>query len=107
MDYAVDRQDADPDSMLELYRRAIAARRTVWLAGTEPTWDVVPGRDDVLVLVRGRARTVVVFGTEPVELPTEWGEIVVASAPVTGRSLPGNAAAWLHPQGTPAVRRTR
>ena len=105
-EYAVDRQDADPGSMLELYRRAIAARRAVWLAGTAPTWDVVPARDDVLVLVRGDARAVVVFGTEPVELPAEWGEVVIASAPVTGRSLPGNAAAWLHPQGTPTVRRT-
>ncbi|MGH8833558.1 MAG: glycoside hydrolase family 13 protein [Actinomycetes bacterium] len=93
--YAVDRQDGDPGSTLELYRAALAIRRELWAGGAATRWDAIDHRDDVLVLVRGDARVAVVFGRDPVELPAGWGEIVLASTPMTGRSLPGNSAAWL------------
>jgi alpha-glucosidase len=93
--YAVDRQDGDPSSTLELYRAALAVRRELWAGGAAPRWDTIDRRDDVLVLVRGHARVIVVFGPDQVELPAGWGEIVVASAPLTGRTLPGNSAAWV------------
>lgn len=93
--YAIDRQDGDPGSTLELYRAALAIRRELWAGGAAPRWDAIDHLDDVLVLVRGDARAVVAFGPDPVELPDGWGEIVLASAPMIGRSLPGNSAAWL------------
>jgi alpha-glucosidase len=101
--YAVDRQDGDPGSMLELYRAALATRRGLWTGGAAARWDTIDGRDDVLTFVRGDARVVVAFGPDPVELPAGWGEIVLASAQVTGRSLPGNSAAWLHRQPVAAA----
>ncbi|MCI0688215.1 MAG: glycoside hydrolase family 13 protein [Sporichthyaceae bacterium] len=92
---AVDVQQERPDSMLALYRQALACRRELWAGDAELTWDDRLDRADLLVLTRGSARAVVAFGPDPVELPAELGEIVLASVPMTGRTLPGNAAAWL------------
>jgi len=95
--YAEHLEDDDPASMLNLYRAALSVRRDVFSAppsdGLE--WDDTLGRHDVLVLRRADARAVVSFADEPVELPEEWGRVVLASAPLDGRILPGTAAAWL------------
>jgi alpha-glucosidase len=96
-DYAVDVAEADDRSMLALYREALHSRRATF---TQPapegmSWDDSLARDDVMVVRRGNARAVVTFGDEPVDLPEEWGRVVVASEPLDGRRLPGTAAAWL------------
>lgn len=83
--------------MLALYREALRWRRATF---TQPplegmTWDDSLGRDDMVVVRRGNSRSVVAFGDDPVELPEEWGRVVVASERLDGRTLPGTAAAWL------------
>ncbi len=91
--YAVSRQAGDPQSMLSLYRAALRLRRGHFAGDLD--WDDSLGRDDVLVFVRGDARSVVTFGDDPVELPESWGTVALSSAPLDGRQLPGDAAAWL------------
>jgi alpha-glucosidase len=95
--HAVDVAEADHHSMLALYREALRSRRATF---TQPplegmTWDDSLSRDDVVVIRRGNSRAVVAFGDDPVELPDEWGRVVVASEALDGRTLPGTAAAWL------------
>nr|WP_307864917.1 glycoside hydrolase family 13 protein [Myceligenerans salitolerans] len=100
-DLAVERQATDPGSMLTLYRRMIAARRTepglrddafAWLElpGT------LPGDDtDLLAFTRGTGFACVVnLGTEPVALPDD-ATVILTSAPLTddGR-LASDTAAW-------------
>ncbi len=92
-DYAADKQEVDPTSMLTLYRAALARRRELF-AG-DLVWDDSLGRDDVLVARRGEARCVIAFGDEPVSMPEEWGTVVIASQPLDGRVLPGASAAWI------------
>jgi alpha-glucosidase len=100
--YAVDVARADVDSTYNLYRRALALRAALWAASGERLhWLPTPGREDVLAFGRGGSVCVCVCGDEPYEVPTEWGELVLASARPTGRLLPGDAAAWLRP-GAPA-----
>ncbi len=91
--YAVSRAAGDPRSMLSLYREALRLRRGQFAGDLE--WDDSLGRDDVMVFARGAARCVVAFGDDPVELPESWGRIDLASAPIDGRTLPCDTAAWL------------
>jgi alpha-glucosidase len=92
--YAVDRLEADPDSTLQLYRRAVAERRRLQ---TEErlTW-VEDVSSSVLHFVRpGGWHTVTNFGTAAVPLPA--GHIVVASGPLDGdgADLPPDTTAWV------------
>ena len=93
---AVDAEQADPDSTYNLYRRALGLRDALWSGPDEPLrWLPTGARDDVLALARGRVACVAVCGDQPFEAPSEWGDIVLASAPPTGRLLPGESAVWL------------
>ena len=79
--YAVDTERADPDSTYNLTRRALALRGALWSEPDEPLrWLATPGRGDVLAFARGDAVCACVCGPDPFELPTEWGEVVLASA---------------------------
>ncbi|NUQ88593.1 MAG: glycoside hydrolase family 13 protein [Glycomyces artemisiae] len=87
-------QQADPDSFLHLYRTAIRLRRTEpALRGPDFAWaDAAPG---VLAFTRGAdLQCVVNFGDDPIDLPAHTG-VLLASAPLDGGRLPGDAAAWL------------
>ncbi|WP_335988185.1 glycoside hydrolase family 13 protein [Glycomyces sp. MUSA5-2] len=87
-------QEADPDSFLHLYRAAIRLRRTEpALRGPDFAWaDAAPG---VLAFTRGAdLQCVVNFGDDPIDLPAHKG-VLLASAPLDGGRLPGDAAAWL------------
>ncbi|MFE2381626.1 glycoside hydrolase family 13 protein [Streptomyces misionensis] len=91
--YAVDRQERDPDSMLTLYRRAIALRPRFGTGSL--TW--LPTPEDVLAFSRaGGAICVVNFSATPAELPAH-SELLLSSGPLdeTGR-LPQDTAAWLY-----------
>ena len=81
-------QEGDPDSTLELYRAALAARRTLPHADTVD----VSVDGDVLTVVRGDLRVVLNCGTTPVPLPA--GDVVLASGPVEA-TLPADTAVWL------------
>lgn len=78
--------------MLELYRRAIALRRSHVPAEESLSWlDLGAG-----VLAFRRASDLVcvtTFGIDPVPLPA--GEVLIATAPVIDGLLPGEATAWL------------
>ncbi|WP_163544240.1 glycoside hydrolase family 13 protein [Occultella kanbiaonis] len=89
-------QDADPASMLGLYRTMLALRRTDPDLATETlTWE---GRndDEVLTFRRGtRLLCVVNTGADPIDLPRHESALL-ASAPLpTATTLPAHAAAWL------------
>jgi len=91
---SVEAQEADADSMLHLYRRAVALRPTgpfEWLDDFGP---------DVVAYARGDVACVVNTSAAPVRLP-RGAEVVLASAPLLdhgahdGAALPPDAAAWL------------
>ena len=82
-------QEGDPDSTLEFYRTALAARRE-W-ARDEVAEVHVEVDGDLLTLRRGALVVTMNCGDQPVPLPE--GELVVASGPV-GSTLPPDTAAW-------------
>jgi alpha-glucosidase len=102
---SVEAQEADPGSMLHLYRAMLAVRRAEpALAGDGLTWVVLPGAgDDVLAFARtsthapgGSLVCAVNLGTAPVPLPA-GADVVLASAPLHDGALPTDTAVWYHP----------
>jgi alpha-glucosidase len=88
---AVEAQDGDPLSTLELYRHALRLRHT--LQGAEELqW--IPAEKAVLHFVRpGGWHAITNFGDTAVRLPE--GELAVASGPTQSGLLPGNTTAWV------------
>jgi alpha-glucosidase len=95
--YAVDVELTDPASFLSLYRRALELRREVWAGpGAALEWVDLPGREpDAFAFRRGSSTCLVNCSAEPIELPAAWGEVVLASAPVDGRTAAPACAVWL------------
>ncbi len=96
-DLTVEAQQRDPGSTLAFYRRALATRKQV----TDDLPDevrLVDGPPDTLAFVRGDGLVCVLnCGDDAAALPVEAGEPVIASAPLTGRFLPPDTAAWFRP----------
>jgi alpha-glucosidase len=92
-DRAVSVQEGQPDSSLELYRRAIALRRQLD-SGASFTW--VETRDPrVLRFTRGGGwECVVNFSAQPLPLS---GEVLLTSDPHAGSALAPDTAAWVRP----------
>ena len=91
----VQAQEADPASMLWLYRQALRLRKREAALGDGPlTWlDSAPG---VLAFRRGDFFTSVTnLGGEPVALP-DHDSILLASTPLADGLLPPDSTAWLH-----------
>ena len=89
---AVDVQDGQEGSTLNLYRRALGLRRKLQ-AAEDLEWVSAPG-DRVLHFLRpGGWRSVTNFGSEPVPLPA--GTVVVSSAPLEGDLLPADTTVWI------------
>lgn len=88
----VEAEQADPESTLSFYRRALEARRTIQDAGDELAVSV---DGDLLDVRRGSLRILLNCGDSAVDIPADAGQVVIASGPVSGRSLPPNTAAWL------------
>ena len=92
--YSVEAQANVPDSMLRLYQETLSLRENC-VIDEEVRWDPRLDQGPVLAFWRGGYVLVMVnTGEDPVPLPEE--EVMVASVPLEGRSLPGNAAVWLH-----------
>ncbi len=92
----VEAESGDPDSMLELYRRALWQRRAQPELG-DGAFAWLPGPDRVLVFSRGtgaRFFCMVNLSERSVELPTA-GTVVLASGALDGGLLPPDTAAWL------------
>jgi alpha-glucosidase len=93
----VEAQLGDPDSMLELYRAALALRRTEPGLGSEREslrW--LDTAENVLAFRRGdEVACVVNLSAAPVELP-EHNAVLLTSSPLTDEGLlPPDCAAWL------------
>jgi alpha-glucosidase len=93
-------QEAQPDSTLALYRRALGWRRRL-LPGTGEELDWASGAaggrtsPDVVHFRRpGGWQSITNFGARPVPLPS--GTIIVASSPLPGGLVPPNTTVWLH-----------
>jgi alpha-glucosidase len=93
--FAVATQHDDSSSCLHLYRSALTSRRLIFSDETDTVKWLTPRRKDVIAFRRGRAICVVVVGPEPYKLPSTWGQLVLSSADVVNRTLPGDSAAWL------------
>ncbi len=90
--FARDQQQESPDSTLELYRTALRARDEHDLGMGSVQW--LTGYDhDVVALRNGSITVIANLGSTPVELPA--GEIVLASGPLDGRSVPTDTTVWL------------
>lgn len=92
---SVTAQTGDPDSMLELYRSALRLRREHPGFGADAlTWLDAP--DGVLRFGRAESLEVVANLTaDDVPLALDGRRVLLASAPLAGHRLPGDAAAWL------------
>jgi alpha-glucosidase len=87
-------EDLDPDSTLNLYRRALRARHDL-LAAEALEW-VGHDRQTVLHVTRpGGWQVITNFAGDPVRLPS--GRVVIASGPLPGGHLPADTTAWLVP----------
>jgi len=92
-DLAVDREEADPGSVLHRYRTALRARRDV--DQDAPLSWLETGRSDVLAFRRGDLVCVTVFDGPAYDVPADWGAPVLSSDPmVTGSSLPAGTSGW-------------
>ncbi|MFE6256279.1 glycoside hydrolase family 13 protein [Agromyces sp. NPDC057865] len=89
---ARDAQRGIPGSTLSLYGDALRLRREHALGAGTLSW--LPGFPDAVVALRNGTVVVVAnTGTVPVELPA--GEVLLASGPLDGRTLPHDTTAWL------------
>jgi alpha-glucosidase len=87
-------QEADPESTLSFYRLALRTRREV-TDGLPDEVTLLDGEPDTLAFVRGGGLVCVLnCGETPVRVPTEAGDLVVASGPLEGNLLPADTAAW-------------
>ncbi|MFP8905396.1 glycoside hydrolase family 13 protein [Streptomyces atacamensis] len=88
-------QDRDPSSMLNLYRSALALRRSHPALGDGTlTWDSAPD-DPVLSFVRTPGfRCVANLSGDPVTLPAH-SVVLLASEELEGGRLPGDTTVWL------------
>ncbi|MFC9559799.1 glycoside hydrolase family 13 protein [Agromyces sp. NPDC056965] len=91
----VQAQEADPGSMLWLYRQALRLRHREAALGDGPmTW--LDGDPQVLAFRRGETFVSVTnLGADPVALP-DHDSILLASTPLVGGLLPPDSTAWLH-----------
>lgn len=95
-DLAVDAEASDPGSTLSLYREALRLRHPLQ-TGETLEW-IETGRSDVLRFARPNGWQIVTnFGTEPFDLGADAADVVLASIPLEGSVLLGEATAWLAP----------
>jgi alpha-glucosidase len=87
----VESQQADQNSMLELYRDGLKIRRESLGDGTLTWMDSAPG---VLMFTREALTCIVNLTPEPIDLP-EYSEILLTSSPLEETRLPSDTTAWL------------
>ncbi|MGH3353646.1 MAG: glycoside hydrolase family 13 protein [Nocardioides sp.] len=90
-DLTVAAQTGRPDSTLEFYRSALAARRRYARGGEQVRFLDVP--DDVIAFRRGRLSVFLNCGAGPTPLPS--GEVVICSGEQPVSELPPDTAVWL------------
>ena len=91
-DFAVDVQSAAKDSTLDIYRRALAARRKH--QATEDVEWISTKNPEVIHFKRSNGwHCIMNFSGEPYAIPK--GEVLVASTPFKGRKLPKDTCIWI------------
>ncbi len=97
VDLTVESQSLDPDSTLNLYRRALRLRHEIpALRSGDFAWRESP--DSVLDFDRGpRLRCVVNLSGEPIDIDPDW-DVLVSSVPLVENLLPHDAATWIAPR---------
>jgi alpha-glucosidase len=89
--FAVAVEESDPDSTLNMYRRALALRRELQ---TEESIEWVTDHPQTLHFRRkGGWEVLMNFEGENVDVPT--GQVLVCSGAVEGATLPKNTTIWL------------
>jgi alpha-glucosidase len=91
-DYAVEVQEEQEGSTLELYRQALSLRRELQ-AAEELTWHESANAEVLHFIRPGGWHVVTNFGEASAELPA--GELLVSSGPLEGGRLPANTTIWL------------
>ncbi len=100
--YTVAAQTADPASMLEFYRRALALRRELPELSGSLEWTLEPAQEDELLSFRrGSVQCLVNLGTG--DLPRPAGQVLLASFPGQHDGLPPDSAVWLRNRGESAL----
>jgi alpha-glucosidase len=94
----VEAQEAEADSTLAFYRRALVARRACVLGADEAC--VAEAEGDLLVVRRADLTVVLNAGRRAVPMPD--GEVLLASGPV-GDELPADTAVWLRQSSASAA----
>ena len=103
-DYAVDVEDANDESMLNLYRHVLSLRAELLTAtGDADSFDWLDLGDDVIAYRRpsaedGRAFVSVTnFGADPLVLAETAadGDVILTSVPLEDGMLPSDATAWI------------
>ena len=90
----VERQAADPRSMLALYRSALAIRRAEAALG-DGSLEWLPSQPGVLAFSRGEGfASVTNLSGGPITLP-EHGEVLLSSEELENGTLPADATAWI------------
>lgn len=92
-DLAVDRQRGRAGSTLELYRAALRLRRAEGLGSGGMTWLDAPAGEHVLAFRNGDVD--VVANLDDVAVPLPAGEVLLASGPLDGATLPAGTTVWL------------
>jgi len=91
--YAVDTQDGVEGSTLSMYRKALAIRKGEEGLGDGPMEWIEAGTDVVAFARPGNFACYINFGAA-IELPSS-SQILVASGPISGHTLPTDTAAWV------------
>jgi alpha-glucosidase len=91
--YAVDTQDGVEGSTLTMYRKALAIRKGEEGLGDGPMEWIEAGVDVVAFERPGNFACYINFGAA-IELPSS-SQILVASGPISGHTLPTDTAAWV------------
>ena len=104
-DYAADREEADPTSMLALYRDALWLRRKLRGCANDLAWLDLDGRTGLADGAEGAEGGVIAyrrdngwacvtnFGAAPVELPA--GRVLLTSSPLADGRLAQDSSAWI------------
>ncbi|WP_235480744.1 glycoside hydrolase family 13 protein [Agromyces sp. Leaf222] len=92
---ARDAQRGDADSTLELYRTALRLRREHALGAGTLEWTELDGVADASVLAFRNSGVLVVANTGSTPVPLPAGEVLLASSPLDGGTLPADTTIWI------------
>jgi alpha-glucosidase len=88
----VEAQQDDPASTLSLYRRALAARPSLFVNDSPVEW--IQQRDGVLAFARGYAQCWVNTGPDLVVLPADLRIVLASDDTAYAGILPPDTALW-------------